>query len=236
MNLVLLHKEDLQGDAGEVRLTGRRGRHLLKIRRVEVGSEVRVGQVDGLLGRGHVTAIGPDFVQLEVALGEPPPAPHPATLVLALPRPPVLKRVLITVTSMGVKEVILLAAKAVEKSFWQSHELREDELFQSLLLGLEQSRDTRLPRVSLKRRFRPFVEDELPGLLKVGRGYVAHPQPTQSLPTRGVAGDVLAVGPEAGWSEHELGLLGEAGCARISLGDRPLRVEAAVPALLGRMI
>jgi len=233
---VVLLEEDFTEETGQVRLSGRRRRHLLEIQRVNVGSELRVGQLNGLLGRGRVTALGSDFVELEISLREEPPPPLPLTLVLALPRPPVLRRVLITATSMGVKEVILLAARAVEKSFWQSHALREDELFESLLLGLEQAMDTRLPRVQLKRRFRPFVEDELPELLSAGRGYVAHPDPAARLPVFGAGGDLLAVGPEAGWSEHELELWDAAGCDRVSLGGRPLRVEAAVPALLGRMI
>ncbi|MFP6640744.1 MAG: 16S rRNA (uracil(1498)-N(3))-methyltransferase, partial [Myxococcota bacterium] len=116
MNLVVLLEEDFTEETGQVRLSGRRHHHLLEIQRVNVGSELRVGQLNGLLGRGRVTALGSDFVELEISLREEPPPPLPLTLVLALPRPPVLRRVLITATSMGVKEVILLAARAVEKS------------------------------------------------------------------------------------------------------------------------
>ena len=49
---------------------------------------------------------------------------------------------------------------------------------------------------------------------------------------------VLAIGPEGGWSPHDLALLGAAGFAGIRLGPRVLRTEtaglAAIAALQSR--
>lgn len=236
MNLVVLLEDDFVGGSQKVRLTGRRQRHLLEIQRVEPGVELRVGCLNGQVGTGRVIRLGTDWVELEVSLSQPPPPPLPVTLVLALPRPPVLRRVLITATSMGVKEIVLLGARAVEKSFWQSHALAEPALFEQLLLGLEQGQDTMLPRVSLRPHFRPFVNQELAGLLSGVSGYIAHPEPVRRLPPPQAGPALIAVGPEAGWSDRELGLWETSGCRPISLGKRPLRVEAAVPALLSRML
>lgn len=236
MNLIVLDEEDFIPSKNRVELHGRRHRHLLDIQRVEVGSEVRVGLLNGLLGKGRVVGLGSESVELEVELSEKPPPALPVTLVLALPRPPVLRRVLITAASMGVKEVILMGAQAVEKSYWQSHALKAEALHEQLLLGLEQGMDTRLPRVRMQTRFRRFVEDELPGVRAQGLLYLANPEPQPAFPHRGSKEAVLVIGPEAGWTDFELGRWDEAGATRVSLGARPLRVEAAVPALLARMI
>src|SRR5690554_7099628 len=58
-----------------------------------------------------------------------------STLILALPRPKMLKRILIDATSLGVKRIILLNSWKVEKSYWQTPELHAKLLQEKLLLG-----------------------------------------------------------------------------------------------------
>ena len=235
MNLILLFDEDWVEAGRRVRLEGRRRRHVLEIHRAQVGDELRVGRLGGAVGRGRITRLDDDAVEMEVSLEADPPPPLPLSLVLALPRPPVLRRALIAVTSMGVKQIVLLGAAGVEKSFWQSHALGEEALFEQCVLGLEQGRDTRMPEVRLCKRFKPFVEDEMEALLLGVRGFVAQPDPAVDAP-RGLTGPLLlAVGPESGWNDYELAALEAAGLERISLGERPLRVETALPALLSRL-
>jgi RsmE family RNA methyltransferase len=45
----------------------------------------------------------------------------------------------------------------------------------------------------------------------------------------------LAIGPEGGWIPYEVDLLNKAGLQPVQLGDRILRVETAVTALLARL-
>jgi hypothetical protein len=91
-------------------------------------------------------------------------------------------------------------------------------LREQLVLGLEQGGDTRLPRVELRRRFKPFVEDELPALLGDSLGLVAHPLAEESCP-RAVGRHVtLAIGPEGGFIPYEVEALQRAGCRAVSLG------------------
>ena len=234
MNLILLEPEDFVS-ATRVRLSGRRAAHVRDVHRVAPGDTLRVGRVDGELGTGRVLSLDRGLLELEVSLDQAPPAPLPVRLLLALPRPPSLRKVLQQATALGVKEFWLLHSRRVEKSFWQSRGLEPDALRRQLLLGLEQARDTILPRVTLRRRFRPFVEDELPALLSGSRALVAHPESDAPCPRALDEPVTLIVGPEGGFLPHEIDLLVEQGTEPVGLGERVLRVETAVVALLARL-
>jgi 16S rRNA (uracil1498-N3)-methyltransferase len=235
MNLILLFEDDFIGGTGRVRLLGRRQAHVLGVHRAQVGETLRVGLLNGQLGTGRITAFGAAGIEMDVTLDQAPPAVLPLTLLLALPRPKSVKRVLQAVTAMGAKRIVLMNAWRVEKSFWESPALQPEALRQQLVLGLEQACDTRLPEIWLRPRFKPFVEDELPALMRHTRALLAHPHALQPCP-RGVPDAVtLAVGPEGGFIAYEIELLQAHGFEAVSLGPRILRVEHAVPALLGRL-
>jgi len=235
MNLILLFADDFIDAAGRVRLRGRRLEHLRSVHRAEVGTTLRVGLLNGQLGTGCVTSLSADTVEMDVTLDQPPPAAPPVTLLLALPRPKALKRVLQAVTAMGVKQVVLINAWRVEKSFWESPVLAPQAVREQLILGLEQARDTVLPEVLLRPRFKPFVEDELPALSRGTRMLVAHPEAASPCPRDVRQPVTLAVGPEGGFIAYEVELLQVQGFEAVSLGARVLRVEQAVPALLARL-
>lgn len=242
MNLVLLDPVDLldpdaaaRGEATVAVVRGARAAHIAGVHRAEAGRRLRVGVLGGRVGSGVVKSIAADAVELDVTLDRDPPAALPCTLVLALPRPKVLRRVLGCAAAFGIKRIALMGALRVEKSYWQSPMAADDAIAEQLRFGLEQGCDTILPVVTKHRRFRPFVEDELPQLSAGSLRLVAHPRPDADCP-RAVAGPVtLAVGPEGGFVDFELGLLEAAGFRAVSLGERPLRVEHAVAALLGRL-
>jgi len=234
MNLILLFAEDFVAPQ-RVRLHGRRLQHVLAVHRARVGDELRVGLVNAQTGSGVITALTREAMEMEVALEHDPPPALPATLLLALPRPKSLQKVLQTTTAMGVKRIVLLATWRVEKSFWDSPVLRPEGLREQLVRGLEQARDTVLPEIAVRKRFKPFVEDEVPDLIRGSCALVAHPPAAQPCP-HDVRGRVtLAVGPEGGFIPYEVELLQAHGFTAVSLGVRSLRVEHAVPALLGRL-
>jgi RsmE family RNA methyltransferase len=234
MNLLLLHDDDFLSEA-RVQVQGRRLRHVLEVHRAAVGASLRVGRIGGAIGNGTVVALDAQRLELAVTLDQPPPAPLPISLLLALPRPKMLKRVLQAATSLGVKQIYLLNSYRVEKSYWSSPLLQPAQLQEQLLLGLEQARDTLLPQIHLRPRFKPFVEDELPQLAAATAAFVAQPAATPNWPLAAAGPATLAVGPEGGFIPYELEKLQEAGFARISLGERILRVETAVPVLLTRL-
>lgn len=234
MNMILLFPEDFIGQT-RVRLDGRRFRHVTEIHRASVGDKLNVGLAGGSMGRGKVVELRDGIMEMDVDLHLEPPARLPATLVLALPRPKVIRRVLSSVTSMGVKKIILINSWRVEKSFWESPLLEEVSVRRQLVLGLEQACDTVMPEVLFRPRFRPFVEDEAPALVKGTTAVVAHPSAGKECP-RHVRGPViLAVGPEGGFIDYEIEKLEECGFSAVDLGRRILTVETAVPFLLARL-
>ncbi|UUD65977.1 16S rRNA (uracil(1498)-N(3))-methyltransferase [Pseudomonas seleniipraecipitans] len=234
MNLLLLEDGDFIA-ADRVRLDGRRLTHLNEVHRAESGDSLRVGRVGGDMGHGQLLHLDANSAELQVSFDQPPPAKLPITLLLALPRPKMLKRVLQSVAAMGVPRLILLNSYRVEKSFWQTPFLEPAAIREQLILGLEQARDTLLPEVIIEKRFKPFVEDRLPQLAAGTLGLTGHPGDYPACP-RAVAQSVtLAIGPEGGWIPYEVDKLAEAGLQPVQLGERILRVETAVTALLARL-
>jgi RsmE family RNA methyltransferase len=146
-----------------------------------------------------------------------------------------LKRILQSVSSLGIKNIYLINSYRVDKSFWGSPLLQPDNLAEQLLLGLEQARDTIMPKIHLRQRFKPFVEDELAGLIEDTTAYVAHPGSANNCPLGSQQPITLAIGPEGGFIPYEVEKLSECGFIPISLGERILRVETAVPVLIARL-
>lgn len=234
MNLILLYDDDfISGNCA--RLTGRRRKHICEVHQPGVGDTLMVGRLGGLVGKGRIISVTAAAVEMEVALDEAPPTPPTVTLVLALPRPKVVKRVLLAVASLGVKRLYLINGFRVEKSYWQSPVLSPESMREALVLGLEQARDTLLPKVSLCPLFKLFVEDELPALIRGTLPLVAHPGADNRCPHAVAQPVTLVIGPEGGFIPYELEKLVAAGCRPVQIGARVLRVETAVPFILGRL-
>ena len=235
MNLLLLAPAEVRDD-GTVLLTGRRHEHARAVLRVQAGETLRLGVRGGRCGTGEVLSESAAGLLLRVTLDAEPPPRASVSLVLAMPRPKALRRVIPAVASLGVDRVVLVNAARVEKSYFDSKVLAPAFLDGLVDLGLEQARDTRPPLVEVRDRFRPFVEDELDRWAGASARLVAHPPARATVPRFDAARPVtLAIGPDGGWVPFEVGLLERSGFAPVSLGARILRVEVAVSYLLGRI-
>lgn len=234
MNLVLLLPEDMVNDS-RARITGRRFRHIVDVLGAAEGDDLVTGVRGGRIGSGRIIRLDGSFLEMDLALDRDPPAPLPLTVILALPRPKVLRRVLRSLAALGVKRIVLVNAARVEKSYWQSPFLGPEEVGRQLILGLEQARDTVLPEVLLRPRFMPFVEDELPGMARGSLALVAQPGSASPCPRDVRRPVTLAVGPEGGFVPYELDMLISRGFTAVTLGDRILHVETAVPSVISRL-
>ena len=234
MNMVLLFPEDLVGPS-RVRITGRRLQHVLSVHRAGVGDALSVGLLNGGMGTGKIEHLDGMSMEMQIVLDRDPPEKLPLTVLLALPRPKVLRRVLNGLTVLGVRTIVLMHAARVEKSYWQTPFLEDDAIRKQLVLGLEQAKDTVLPEVSVRKLFKPLVEDELPDLSRDTLCLTAHPSAPVVCP-RDVRGPVtIAIGPEGGFVPFEVEKLGSCGFKPVSFAPRILNIETAVPALIARL-
>ncbi len=236
MNLLLFEADELRN--GRLRIGGRRAEHVRGVLRLQAGDTLRVGMINDRCGTGRILRISPGEIELAVHLDHAPPPRPSVVLILALPRPIMLQRILKQATVLGVEHFHLIRAARVEKSFFHTPVLRPERIRALLVDGLEQAMDTRLPRVMVHSRFRPFVEDVVPAM--TGRRLLAHPGTSLGLAAAFRAGQegercVLAVGPEGGWSDYEVGRFQEKGFAVFSMGPRILHVDTAVVALLAQL-
>lgn len=234
MNIALLFEEDFISPNTAL-LSDRRLKHLQEIRNIQQGDKIAVGKANGMIGQADVVQVTEQSAQLAIHWTKQAPAPLPVTLIIALPRPKMVKRIIQTVATMGVKELYFINSYKVEKSFWQSPWLTEAKLLENVVLGLEQAMDTQLPNIHLRKRFKPFVEDELPSIAENSLRLVAHPGDHQNCPSEVKQQTTLAIGPEGGFIPYEIDKLVECGFEAVSLGDRILRTETAVPVLLSKL-
>ena len=233
MNIVVLNRSDWR-DEHHVRLVDRRADHIRSVLRAEVGDSIRVGELNGDLGLGRICAIDERAVMLAVELSQSPPPRHRFDIVLALPRPKVLRRLLRTVAEYGVANLHLIHCARVDKSYWQSPLLAPEKVHDALLSGMERARDTVAPRVHQHRRFRPFVEDGLK-LICAGRPcWIAQMGATLALRHTPPWDAVVMVGPEGGFVPFELDLAQAVIAQPVHLGSRTLSVDTALTTVLAQ--
>ena len=122
--------------------------------------------------------------------------------------------------------------------------LRDPRLWQALLkegfeIGAHPFRAVTDEHGNLPTRTLQLVEDELDSLSAASERLVAHPTPAAaSLASRRLAPGarvLLAVGPEGGWDDYEIGLLASRGFQPVSIGPRTLRTDTACVALLATL-
>jgi RsmE family RNA methyltransferase len=234
MNLLLLKPEDMLSEC-LAEVSGRQVQHIHATLNVNIGSTLTVGLLNHKIGLATITTLEEDLVRLNIDWLTEPPKALPLTLIIGLPRPKMLKRIIQTATTMGVKELYFINSWKVEKSFWQTPWLSDEKLLENCILGLEQAKDTVMPKIHLRKLFKPFVEDELTAISKGSLKLLAHPISNKICPADIQSQTTLIIGPEGGFTPYEVNKLEEVGFETVHLGPRILRVETAVPVLLARL-
>jgi RsmE family RNA methyltransferase len=235
VNLILLDEAELPA-TGEVTLADERAAHLQHVLHVVPGQRVRIGILDGALGSARVSRVDGDSVTLVCEIGSVVPS-HPAVdLLLALPRPKVMRRMFAQLAALGVGRIMLSNAARVERNYFDTHVLARECHRPLLVEGLQQAQDTRVPLVTVHRQLKVLIEDELDALSTAAVRLVADPgaasRVEQHVSGSAPARVLLAVGPEGGWNDFERNLLAAHGFLPIAVGPRTLRSDTACIALL----
>ena len=234
MNLILLYADDVWSGSSCFLANGRRTQHIRTVLQAVVGDTLRVGLYGGAQGSARVDVIDDAGVTLSVQLTQSPPPRHRFDIVLALPRPKMLRRILRTVAEFGVSNLHLINSARVDKSYWQSPLLSQVKLNEALIAGMERSQDTIAPVVHCHQRFRPFVEDELLQLCNDRPCWITDKGAATALSQTPARPALVMIGPEGGFVPFEVELATSVVAERVHLGERTLSVDTALPAVLAQ--
>jgi len=235
MNIVLLEPNQITTTDNIWQIENQRQlQHLQQHIQLNCGDTLKVGVRNGQRYLTEVISVSEQQIRIRPIQVEAIPAKLPVHLILALPRPKVLRRIIMDAVTLGVERISLIHSYRVDKSYWQSPFLQQ--LDDYVTLGLEQAGDTIAPEIQLYKRFKPFVEDVLPTFISDQKpAYVAHPYAEQQMPYAIQHSCHLIVGPEGGFIPYEVDLLIKNGCQAMSLGNRILRTETSISYILGRL-
>ncbi len=239
MNLIMIQSSEL--DAGNrAVLSGARARHIRQVLKANAGQPLRIGLLNGPLGTGTVASEAGGEIVLSCKFEEGLPPPPKIDLILSMPRPKVMKRLWAQLAAIGVGRIVVLRSEKVERYYFDSHVL-EPGFYNGLLIeGLQQARCTHLPEVLVRPLFKPFIEDQLPGMFSSHWKLLADPSGETTLgeifqPLEKPARAVLAVGAEGGWTPYEIDRFKEAGFGVFRMGRRILRTDTATIGLLSML-
>ena len=234
MNRILFEKAEITD--GIATFGGERAEHVMNVLHGEVGQIIKTGEVDGLIGTSEILETG-EVIKAKVNHTGKSIEPW-IDIILAPPRPRVMKRLLPQLATLGVGRIFLVGAKKVEKDFWGATLLKPENYRPLLIDGLMQAGTSILPTLETRRNFRKFVQEELDTLFPSSTRIIAHPYTSQTSQTFRTSRTslLLAIGPEGGWTDDEVALLEEHGFTRYSLGSRILRTDTATIALLAQLM
>ena len=263
MNRILFEKAEITD--GIATFGGERAEHVMNVLHGEVGQILKTGEVDGLIGTSEIVEIlttesnvgncggrdssAPIRIRARVDHTEKSIEPW-IDVILAPPRPRVLKRLLPQLATMGVGRIVLVGAQKVEKDFWGATLLKEENCRPLLIDGLMQGGTSILPKIECWKSFNRFLREGLSSFSSQDR-IVAHPYVEEvgetswsgrkEIRNSAVYNDLeprplLAIGPEGGWTDEEVEKLFANGFRGYSLGSRILRTDTATIALLAQLM
>ena len=113
-----------------------RAAHVRDVLHGAVGQILKTGVLDGPVGTSEILSVGPEIaVRVDHAQASLQPW---ADLILAPPRPRVMKRLLPQLAALGVGRIVLVGAQKVEKAFWGATVLKSENYRPLLVDGLMQ--------------------------------------------------------------------------------------------------
>jgi 16S rRNA (uracil1498-N3)-methyltransferase len=206
---------ELLVDNGAISLDDDTEHHLRRVLRLRDGEPVGVTDGQGrwclAVSVGHGNTLRLEATSAVVA---EPPASRPITIAAAIPKGDRLDWMVQKVTELGVDRLVLLHADhSVVR--WKADRVERH------LARLQRIADEALRQS--RRVVRLTIDAPTPAVDVLGSYVLAEPGGRALT----VYDTVVAVGPEGGWSETELGIGGD----RVDLGDTILRTETAAVAV-----
>lgn len=241
MNSLLFYPEEVVDSSGKAILTGARAEYVSTWHDLAAGIEVEALLYGRAIGRAKILTVKSERIEAQVVFDRKPPVRSNATLIVAVPRPQTVKKVLETSASLGINALFFIRTEKVQKSYLQSKSLTEHEIQHHITRGLEQACDPIAPKVAIHMgTFPQFIKENTPQLTSNDTCFLVADTRAETSSLIGKVYKnqkqiVLALGPESGWSKKEVVKFKELGAHCISLGPRVLRVETALAVTLGQI-
>lgn len=230
MNIILIKPNEIINGITEIK--DARYQHIRDVLKSDIGSTVKAGILQGNMGTATIKDYTDDSVILEPHCDTEPPKAPEISIVLALPRPKVFRRVLFGMVCSGIKNIHIINSWRVDKSYWESPYLDPAKIDEYCFDALSQAKDTIMPKISFHRYFMNFINETVPKLPDGGR-YFAHPYNSGETGMKRPC--TVVIGCEGGFIEKEVQTFIRCDFEPFSLGDRILTTEYAVPYILGML-
>ncbi len=203
--------------------------HLLRVLRLQAGDACVLFNGDGCDYCARITVIDRRAVRVEVDSIRSPNNESPLRIVLlqALARGDKMDWILQKATELGVNAIMPVMSERSEVKLDAERSGKRALHWHSVIVSAcEQSGRATVPSIAMA----SSLEQALKVLPEGSQRLVLAPSAVRGLGdiavTRNCA-QVLAIGPEGGWSARDIMLLTNAGFAQIRLGPRILRTETA---------
>jgi 16S rRNA (uracil1498-N3)-methyltransferase len=211
-----------------VTLTGDEARHLAAVMRARVGDEIVLFDGSGAEFLARVQALRKHAVELAIVERREVNCelPFELTLAVALPKGERQKWLVEKITELGVTRLIPIVT---ERGVAQPVESTLERLRRSVIEASKQCGRNRLLKIAEPQAAADLFTAASREIVRL----IADPsgQPLSALAMPANASVYMAVGPEGGFTELEVGAATAAGWQPVSLGSRILRVETAAIAM-----
>lgn len=248
MNIILFSEKDRKGESFVFEQGDERYSHITKVLKLKTGDSFKAGIINSELGMAHIKEMKKDKIIFDFVANARPSPLHPLHLILGIPRPIQLKRLLKDVATMGVSSIHLVGTVLGEKSYITSSLIANNEIGKHLIEGVAQAGSTLIPSHHIYSSL--YVALEQNAILgknelkahNVRRLLfdVENANAKETLPLDSVfAKDeefVLAIGSERGWVKSERELFKKQSFSTVTLGNRIMRCETATIAAISYVL
>jgi len=237
MNQLIIFRSEIISENTAV-ISGKRVSHLNEILKVYPGSKIKAGLFNGKKGVAEIEKLDGEKAILKFNFDAEPEPKIPLTVIIGLSRPKVMSRLISDLTTSGVEKIEIIQTYFGDKGYWDNDIFTPSGLEECIVKGLEQSMDTVPPEISIVKRFGPYSNDVI---TQYNQEYTAcfltFPNAEDHL--RNIEKknkNVIAIGPERGFTKYENSQFIKAGFIPVKLGNRIIRTEAAVHAAVAGFI
>lgn len=225
MNIVLFKEEQQEYilSADDYRY-----KHIKNVLTLSAGNNLKAGVINGKKGLAEILSVSDERIILKADFREDGNRTIPVDLLVGHPRPPAARRIIKDCTSFAVRSISFFCAVNSEKSYMQSSLWKKEEYKKALLEGAEQGGHCYIPQLNVYYSLNDFFnKNDINNKIKI----CFNKSDNLNDFTYAEKGDTLAaIGPERGWVDSEIELLGTNGFQFLSLGDTILRTETACTA------